>query len=458
MVAEEVRGMGLGDFVAWLTPAFRRGGHLGKWCELIERADREPGLRAMCSVPVRHWKTWTTVHGIVWLLLRDPSRRIVFLTHSFDAAEKWAKEIRKLAEALDHRLGANESIGPTRGWNKIAEWRNTSDGGVVVMSADQSKIGYDVHVLVVDDPIDEMGAKEPAKREEVDTNISFYTGRCVRQTKDGGVRGPVLIVASRFHPDDPIGRRLTRSAVQWEYVHHAAITVDDAGEHAFAPEVMSLETLHAIRAELAESDPAEYVWFAQFQNDPRAASDQLFKAKMTFDTYPEGHGYQTWIGIDFAYSAAKDADYIAVVAGRRYGSAMYIAHAERQKLDLSIGLDMIARARKALGDPNAPVWSYIAGPEKGGIEYYASEGVMVQGLGARFSKRTRAQKTIDRWNDGGIYVKSSGGWVSGFLRRIGLYAGLETDDDDEIDALVSAHDGMMGAASGVTWKGGTRRM
>ena len=202
-----------------LSPQHEPPTHLEKWCALIERSLTEP-IRALCSIPVRHYKTETTVHGIAWLLMRDPTLRIVFLTHSFEAAAKWSKRIRQLCEATDKRAGVPKgTYGPTRGWDTIAEWRNESGGGVVVMSADQSKIGYDCHLLIVDDAIDEHGAEDPEVREAVDAAIVFYSARCMRR----GKAGAVFIVASRFHPDDPTGRRLARTAIRWIYVHHAAI-------------------------------------------------------------------------------------------------------------------------------------------------------------------------------------------------------------------------------------------
>ena len=437
------RLLGLRDFIPWLTPAFQRPEHLTAWCSLVDRAEKEP-IRALCSVPVRHHKTFTTVHGIVWLLLRDPTRRIVFLTHSFDAAEKWGKQIRQLAEALDHRLGANESIGPTKGWNKIVEWRNGSGGGVVVMSADQSRIGYDCHVLVVDDPIDENGANNPEKREEVDQNITFYTARCIR----AGVLGPVLIVASRFHPDDPIGRRLSRTAVDWEYVHHEAIRTDSSGvEHAFAPAVMDLSALHSIREELRESDPSERVWWSQFQNNPKPDGTDLFGPHTSYTTLPDWT-FRLAYGADLAFTQGAGSDYFAMCAVKIYGRKAYVLEVQRTKLDAvmieSTCRGMIARH----GQPHvmAPIYSYMSGPEIGTAKLMRERGLPFVIMRARYNKLVRAQRTIKRWNDADVAVPSSAPWLSGFLHRVGMFRGHEKDHDDEVDALVSVCDGAIGGA------------
>jgi predicted phage terminase large subunit-like protein len=439
-LSNRLRSLPLLDMIPELTDHFRRPTHLERWCNLIERAESEP-VRAMCSVPIRHGKTEATVHGIVWLLLKHPNWRIIFMTHSAEAAIKWGKRIRQLAEPT--------TIGPTKGWDQIAEWRNSEGGGVVVMSADQSKIGYDVDALVVDDPLDELHCNDPMVREAVDQAISMYTARCIK----GGKRGPVLLVASRFHPDDPIGRRLTRTAVQWEYVHHAAITVDEDGdEHAFAPEVWPLDELNKTRAELRERDPSEVVWYAQFQNDPKPIGSSLFGPATFYTDLPTWHGWRVAHGVDFAYVDAPGSDFFAAVSARIYGRKLYIVDVQRHRLDATL-LENTCSAI-ILKHGRGTLWSYQAGPEVGMSRLLAEKGIPVGVMHARYNKLVRAQKTIQRWNDGDILVPSpdKASWVNGFLDRLSLFRGHDKDRDDEVDALVSMCDAMLGGAPSASLK------
>lgn len=441
------------DFIPALSPAFARPDHLRDWLNLIERANTGT-VRAMCSVPIRHWKSESTCHGVIWLLLQDPSRRIMFLTHSFEAAKKWGKRIRQLAEAMDHHIGKRGTVGPTHGWNEIAEWRNEAGGGVVVMSADQSKIGYDCHILICDDPIDEHGADDQKKRDEIDESIVHYSARCVRN----GIPGSVLIVASRFHPDDPIGRRLARTSVKWEYVHRAAIEMrceacgasvpcDDhplAGsrEHAFAPEVWGLEALLALKEELAEKDPNESLWWAQFMNDPKPIGTDLFHEPKFWSKLPDWN-YRKGFGSDLAYSIGDGADWYARVAGRVYGTKLYILDVVRHKLEAHLIESTCKADMRKYG--HAGFYSYMSGPEVGLARILNERGVPIVYMPARYNKLVRAQRTIKRWNDGDILVPENAPWLKGFLHRVSCFRGRERDkDDDEIDAMVSLVDGMIG--------------
>ena len=424
------------DLIPALTPHHRPPKHLAKWCELIEAASAN-AVRALCSIPIRHFKTETTVHGIIYLLLRHPTWRVIFLTHSAEAANKWGKRIRQLAEATD--------VGPTRNWSTIAEWRNSEGGGVVVMSADQSKIGYDCDALIVDDPLDEHGADDPKVRESVDEAISMYTARCMKD----GKRGPVLIVASRFHPDDPIGRRVLRTAVDWIYVNHAAI-VDEGlpTERAFAPDVWPLDELRKVRAELYERDPSERIWWAQFQNDPKPIGSDLFREPSYWTELPKW-SFRLGYGADLAFTSGAGSDYFAMVAGKVYGTKAYILEVQRHKLDAHM-IESTAKAMTARWG-RGPIYSYMSGPEVGMARLMRERGLPFITIPARYNKLVRAQRTIKRWNDGQVCVPAEASWLKGFLHRVSCFRGNDKDEgDDEVDALVSFCDGAVGGtASGV---------
>ena len=430
----DLKDLSLIDLIPAISPEFTSQYHMVDWANLLQRAASEP-IRALCALPIRHFKTETTLHGIVWMLLKDPTLRIIFLTHSFEAAQARGKRLRQLAEATP--------VGPTRGWNTIAEWRNDQGGGVVVMSADQSKLGYDCHVLIFDDPIDEHGSEDVRVREAVDATISHYTARCMRRGKSGAVLG----VMSRWHPDDPIGRRLGRRAVNWEYIHHPAV-IDEGleTERAFAPDVWDLPALKAMRAELAEKDPTERLWFAQLMGEPRPQGSDLFGAPTYYSALPEW-SYRKGYGLDMAYTVGDGADWFARVVGRAYGTKLYILDVVRHKIDTHLIESTCKADINKYG--RAAFFSYMSGPEVGMANVLNERGVPITRMHARYNKLVRAQRTIKRWNDGHILVPSDALWLPGFLHRVACFRGREKDsDDDEIDALVSLSDGIMGGAAG----------
>ena len=187
----------LADFVPRVSPHLKAPTHAPKLLYLLDRSPRAGG-RWLCAFPIRHHKTVTIQHAIALWLLRDPTLRIIYMTHSALYAASRGREIRELCE----RVG----VSLKRGHNTIHDFRTDEGGGVYVMSSIQSALGQDVDILIVDDPFEgPREADDPEIRQRVDQTIAFYTSRLSR----GGTVG---IVMSRFHPDDAIGRRLRRSA------------------------------------------------------------------------------------------------------------------------------------------------------------------------------------------------------------------------------------------------------
>jgi predicted phage terminase large subunit-like protein len=413
------------ELVPALSPEHASPFHLHEWCRLIERAKTE-SVRGLCAIPIRHYKTETTLHGIVLLLIADPTRRIIYLTHSLTVAQKRGKRLRELAKEA--------GVGPARGYDTITDWENEKGGGVVVMSADQSKLGLDCHVLVVDDPLDENNADDPQVRETVDHTIAHYDARCMRR----GVPGPVLILMSRWHPDDPIGRRLVRTARQWEYVHHPGIMNEGSeDERAFAPEVWPLAALKQMRAELKEQDPSERLFFAQIQNDPQPQGSDLFGAETLYTELPT-FGFRIGHGVDFAFTDAPGSDFFSVVSGRLYGDRLYLLHVQRERLDTTLLESTCRGVLTKYG--RAPMWSYQSGPEIGTSKLLVERGIPIARMPARYNKLVRAQRTITRWNTGKILVPEQAAWRPGFVQRLSIFRGHPKDRDDEADALVSLSD------------------
>jgi hypothetical protein len=437
---EGLAGLPIATLIPRLQPELTTSvDHLAPWTSRLERAAKGVGVRAMCAEPIRHFKSTTTYHGIVHALLNDPTLPVVFFTHSAERALTVGKKIRALAEACDKTFATR--IGPVKGDDRIQDWKNERGGGVVVMSAAQSRLGYDCGMLVADDPLDEYGANDIKVRDAVDDAIIHYTARCMRK----GQPGPVLLIMSRWHVDDPIGRRLQRQAQAWDYIHGSAIlNVDTNEEAAFAPTVWPLEELRKVRRELAERDPTERLFWAQFQNEPRPPGADLFGPPARYDEIPKEDAGRVVYGADLAFTQGDKADYFALVAARLVGDRLFLLDAVRERLGAHMIEAATRRMQARYGE--GPIYSYVSGPEVGFVRLMAERGLRFVAMRARYNKLVRAERTIHRWNHERLLTPTNATWAPGFLHRVTCWRGLESDgDDDEVDALVSLSDGAMGS-------------
>ena len=434
------------DWIPYVSPHMRRPEHMSDWTQMIERTIHEP-VRACNSKPTRHWKTQTTLHGVVWIVKMRPTWRVLLMAAEHSRAEWLGEQTRVIRD----RAGIKE----VRGQDTKRNWSTEQGGGVTVISAGQSGLGVDSAVVIADDPLDEHGFYDPEERAAVDDALAFYTSRAITPE---GRRGSVLINMSRGHPDDPVGRRIGR---KWETISSPAI-IDEGlpTERAFAPDWIPLEELKRIKSEMAEQDPTLRRWWSQWMNDPQPDVLGLFKNPSRYNALPSSQGFRTVIGADLSYSSAKHADYFALVVLKiwpemvREGDTMklrevaYVVNAWRERWDPAQSESIIRLARAMY--PGANVFSYMSGPEIGIAKYLEEKGLAVEVIPARYSKRQRAQNAIDMSNAGRVRFPESAPWVGGFVARMMLFSGVEgAGDDDEIDALASAVRGAMsGAAPG----------
>lgn len=415
------------EYIPKISPEFKPPYHMAKWLAVFERIARGEPVRALCTLPIRHYKTESTLHAVLWLLEHDPTLEIVLMTFSHERAMWLGKRLRVLAKRT--------KVGPTRGDDTITSWHNERGGGVVVMSADMSREGYNCHVLLVDDPIDEHGILAKEKRDAVDQSITHYTARCMR----GGKPGPVLIVASRFDRDDPVGRRLARLGGTWEIIHEPAIyDLDLPTVRAFAPNVWDVPELLSIRAELKETDPYERTWWSRFMGDPRPVGGDVGPGQR-YTALPAFPGFRDAIGFDLSFTKNRRSDWSAIVVGRVMYDILYVREIHRFRAELPEAIASIKNAWDLYG--RCPVYSFMSGPEVSVAKMMAQAQMPIQYMKASAPKFVRARRTIDAHNAGRVLYPEHNPTIAGTLARLQNFKGVEDDEDDEMDALVSLWEG-----------------
>jgi phage terminase large subunit-like protein len=410
------------DFIPALSPHLKRPDHMADWCSMLERCETET-VRAANAKPTRHHKTWTTLHGIIRLIGRRPTWRVMLIAAEHSRAEWLGEQTRVLRE----RAG----IEGVRGQDTKRNWSTPQGGGVIVLSVGQSGIGADSALVVADDPIDEHGFGDPSVRDSVDEMIAFYTSRSIIE----GRRGSVLLLMSRGDLDDPYARRVARG---WEHTSTPAI-IDEGlpTERAFAPDVLDLDALKAIRSEFEQQDPSLRLWNSQWMGNPLAYADGFFEGQTAFYGDLPSDCPIIW-GVDAAFTQGKKSDYFAGVGLAILGRQRAVFDVRRHRRGLSEAFDTLAGINATW--PLARFAAYTSGPEIGIYHALSDKGLHIETMNARWNKATRASKSAQAWRQGEILVRLGEPWSGPFLSEMHSFNGSEAGVDDQVDALVSAND------------------
>lgn len=441
------------DWIPAVIPDAGSPVHLEPFPSLLDEAFDMRGVRALCSCPIRHWKS-TTVRGAVARgLRRRPRLNVIVMTHGHDFAQSYGRELRELCRSVGIRIA--------RGADTILDWRTEEGGGVFVMSNKQSALGRPCDVFIFDDP---LGSFEEADNVDARQHVDWVIGQYTARLNPGG---SVVGVMSRLHPDDPIGRRLTRQAKQWTYVHKAAL--DESGD-PLAPWIMDRDHLAAARAELFELDPSERTWFSQFQNDPREATRGVFKGCTYVESVPSTA--RQAIGVDAAYSEGSASDFFAAgilneLPATGIVIVSYVVRHQKGIVAVSESLDELQEMTNG-----APMFSYVSGPEVGVYRQIARPrvdehdgkqrirpGHVVHTMTARWSKEVRARNAAAAWQNKLVKVLAGQPWTGAFVRELNAFTGSSKEIDDQVDMFVSGYDGLKRSAPyGGSFAGGKRVM
>lgn len=190
--------------------------------DLIDAAlvDVEAGRcdRLIISMPPQEGKsTRVTKIGPLWMLTRNPDRRVALVSYSSDLAESFGRDIRQMITqnaGQDGTLDLGLRIAPDNG--AISAWRiDGHKGGVRSVGLTGGLTGHPADVLFIDDPL--------ANREQAESEIyrerakSFWRSTGSTRLAPGA---PVVLILTRWHEDDLAGWLLGREdADRWRVIN-----------------------------------------------------------------------------------------------------------------------------------------------------------------------------------------------------------------------------------------------
>jgi predicted phage terminase large subunit-like protein len=406
------------DAIPALSPRFSRPDHLAPVIARLSRALVEP-LRLVISTPPRHGKTECLLHAIPWWLLQQPSTQIAYVSYAAGIAQRKSRKALHLARRAGVPLDDDAAAK--------GDWRTgVDDGGVLAFGIDGQATGEGFHIVIADDLVKNRAtAESELAREQLAeaVNDDLFT----RLEPDGSF----IVCMTRWHEDDVPGR-LIRSG--WEYIRLPAL--DEKTGQALWPARFTTDRLMKIREQLGE-----YAWASLYQGEPRPRGGALFKNTKTYATLPDK--YRVRIGVDLAYTAKKRSDYsAAVVVASDPNGLHYVLEVVREQ----VAAPDFATKLRALRDryPGAAMTAYVAGIERGTIDFMSRAGIAITAVSATEDKFMRAQPAAALWNAGKVFVPSSATslWVTPFLNELLAFTGVNDKRDDQVDALAGCFHGI----------------
>ncbi len=377
-----------------------------------------------------------TISYAVFRLERDPKTRILVCSYNQRKAEKFSRDIRKLAKA--------RGVAMSKDRDAAGEWETEAGGGVLAVGAGAGVASVNADLILIDDPIGSRDdAESPAKREQVwDWFTNDILARCEPTTA-------VLKTMSRWHQDDPAGRLLDQQRARWTVVDlPAEAEADDplgrAEGEPLWPALRNSEWLNEKREELGS-----YGFASLLQGRPRPREGGMFKWswwQLVEDVPLHGEFVRYW---DLAGTLPK---------GKRHDPDYTAGALVCRRADARLCVVDVARFRKSIAERNAELraiaeqdlrtyrgrltwWieteAGIAGEERTDelVRSLQAMGLTVHTERPTGSKVIRAEPLAAKAEAGNI-VLGPGAWRDAFRTEAADFPNGK--HDDQVDAVVGA--------------------
>ncbi|HQT80271.1 MAG TPA: phage terminase large subunit [Rhodopila sp.] len=369
----------------------------------------------------------------VWWFTQHPRSSIICASHSLQLAEHFSRRVQRLIISKRHSLGYTVESGRAT----KAAWAITCGGDYFAVGAKGAMAGRRADLVIIDDPVKSQADAESLRAR--DHLWDWYRSDVATRLRPGG---RVVLIMTRWHPDDLGGRLLESAPDEWKVVRLPALAEenDPLGRPVGAPLWPEWEDRTAL---LRKRDlVGERAWSALFQQQPQPEGGRMFACERIaiIDRLVTGDiAVRAWDLAATRESDRNDPDWTVGVKLSRTGGGQYIvSHVTRLRGTPHEVEHLILRTAEA--DGRTVVISIPEDPGQAGrsqISYLVSRlaGFHVHSSRETGSKATRAIPLASQIEAGNLSILAAD-WNRAFLDE--LHAFPWGQKDDQVDALVRA--------------------
>ena len=420
------------DFVRRVSPHLPPQPHMDVLFDLIKRTRTEE-VRATISMPPGHAKSTTAMHGLAWRMAVDSHLEHAFVSHGISLPRLASGKIQNmLTEAEVHWEGSKD------------DWKTGNHNTLMARGIMGGITGRRLSGLCVVDDV--------TKNSEQATSLVYrekiwneFLMSIITRLKKGA---SCLVIATRWHPDDLIGRihADNEASGKWEEINIPAVSDNNGDpcgfEHpeatALWPDEYPLEKLYERYRQVGD-----YVWSAMYQGQPVPPGANVFSelpARFDLNTYEMEPGTRLVIGVDPAATPGTKGDNsVAVVMSATGGGSetrVWILDVLRGQW----GIPELCRQLRALQAKwRAPLAIEAVGGFKAVPQLLKDTDPSLRLLPVELkgNKFIRCQPFAAAWNDGRVHVPIDAPWVTRYINELSEFTGISDLVDDQVDA--SAH-------------------
>ncbi|WP_245599936.1 phage terminase large subunit [Paenibacillus harenae] len=416
----------------------RDGAHLDVLDETLIKVSEGTLKRVIVTMPPRHGKSERVSKKFpAWHVGRNPGDEIILASYSVDLSRGFSRIARDTLIANQDMFGIN--VDPA---NQSAESWGTEGyrGGVTAAGVGGAITGKGAKIAIIDDPVKNA---EEADSETMREKIwEWYTSTLyTRLTPDGRI----IVVMTRWHEDDLVGRLLKKEADEiaegthkgerWTVINFPALAEkDDYLGRAEGEPLWPEFGFDQNRMEQIKVDVGSRVFNALYQQRPSAADGNFLKRDW-WRYYENPPIFASMlISVDAAFKDEDDSDYVVIQAWGRTGPNMYLVDQVRAKLNFPATLQSIRNMVAKYPEAHLKL---IEDKANGSaiIQTLQREIPGILGINPEGGKVARVNAVSAYIESGNVYLPRTS-WTQDFVEEAASFPNGK--NDDQVDAMSQA--------------------
>lgn len=412
--------------------------------------------RLIIEMPPRHGKSEkASVHFPPYYLGRHPNRRVIITSYSSDLSYRFSRRSRNIVESQDYPFPF-KTAGDLR---QVQRWDiEAHRGGLIAAGVGGSITGQGADLFIIDDPLKNA---EEADSERVRENVwDWYQSTAFTRLEP---KGAMIVIATRWHEDDLIGRILKEDEDRHEWTRIRLPALAEENDPLGRPEGRALWPARYNKEQLLKikENIGPRYFDALYQQRPSAAEGQMIKRswinfwhytgtplppvklKMGEETkiiHPvplppqQDKHIQSW---DMAFKETNDGSYVVGQMWTLAGPRLFLRDEIRDHMDFPATL----RAVELLSRRWPDAYQKFVEDAANGPAVMATLASKLPGLTPvppRGSKVARVNAITWAWEAGNIFLPHPeiAPWVYDWIEEIVSFP--NGANDDRVDAMAHA--------------------
>ena len=444
----------LPSFVRLMFPLLHSGQkmdenwHIDAVCHQLAQVENGTMRRLMIAMPPRTMKSLiTSVIYPAWRLGRNPSTRMIVISHNKELATTFSNQFRQLISNDLYKSVFPAMSGPLAK-DSEGELLTVQSGGRRAMSVDQGITGLGADMIILDDPQD----ASDAENETACDKVNDYYDSVVSTRLNNPATSPIILVQQRLSIYD-LSAHLVSKGGNWDQLVLPAV----AGETVSIPiggwlfhEYMKGDLLHPSRLSQEVLDEkkltmGDRAFSAQYLQAPFIDGAGVVKWSdfQFFDEMPPQYDY-TFLSIDAA-TGSESGSFTAMFLCRISNGKLYVCGRYKNMVTLPDLLDVVLKAYEKFALDFIVVEKASNG--YGLLEllhhHFTNSGIHIEKwhsllhpMKATTSKEVRMEQALVPVKQGKVLLPEKADWLVGVKAEFEAFP--KGKYDDQVDAFSQA--------------------